>query len=88
MPELAALGPLYLSQSLLLSPPRTQGQYSNPRLWPLFARFGLGLAISDKKIIPRKTEYTEQLVYSGGILAVPRNRKGEKCSESSTMEQK
>jgi hypothetical protein len=58
----------------------------------------LGLAISDKKIIPRKTEYTEQLVCSGGIPAVPRNRKfsefhsepfrrGEKCLEFCTMEQ-
>ncbi len=35
----------------------------------------LGLAISDKKIIPWKTEWTEQLVCSGGIPAVPRNRK-------------
>jgi hypothetical protein len=35
----------------------------------------LGLAISDQKIIPRKTELTEQLVHSGGIPAVPQNRK-------------
>jgi hypothetical protein len=35
----------------------------------------LGLAISDKKVIPRKTEETQQLVYSGGIPAVPRKRK-------------
>jgi hypothetical protein len=33
---------------------------------------GIGLAISDKKIIPRKTE---KLVYSGGIPPVPRNAK-------------
>ncbi len=63
-----------------------------------FYHLPLGLAISDKKIIPRKTEYTEQLVCSGGIPAVPRNRKfsefrsepfrrGEKCSEFFTMEQ-
>ena len=35
----------------------------------------LGLAISNKNIFPRKTELTEQLLGSGGILAVPRNRK-------------
>ncbi len=35
----------------------------------------LGLAISDKKIIPRKTEYTKQKVIADGIPAVPRNRK-------------
>ncbi len=41
----------------------------------------VGLAISNKKIIPRKTEQTEQLVCSGGIPAVPRNRKlSEFCS--------
>jgi hypothetical protein len=33
------------------------------------------LAISDKKIIPRKTEQAEQLVYSDGIPAVPRDAK-------------
>jgi hypothetical protein len=32
----------------------------------------LGLAISNKKIIPRKTE---QIVHSDGIPAVPRKRK-------------
>jgi hypothetical protein len=35
----------------------------------------LGLAISDKKIIPRKTEKAEKLVYSDGIPPVPRNAK-------------
>jgi hypothetical protein len=34
----------------------------------------LGLGISDKKIIPRKTELTEQMVISDGIPAVLRNR--------------
>ncbi len=34
----------------------------------------LGLGISDKKIIPWKTELTEQMVISNGIPAVPRNR--------------
>jgi hypothetical protein len=59
----------------------------------------LGLGISDKKNIPRKTELTEILVYSGGIPTVARNRKlsefrseplrrGEKCLEFSTVEQK
>jgi hypothetical protein len=33
------------------------------------------LAISDKKIIPRKTELAEKLVYSDGIPPVPRNAK-------------
>ncbi len=52
-----------------------------------------------QKIIPRKTEFTEQFVCSGGIPAAPRNRKisefrsepfcrGEECSEFCTMEQK
>ncbi len=36
---------------------------------------GVGLAISDKKIIPRKTESTELMVNSGGIPAVPRKTK-------------
>ena len=36
---------------------------------------GLGLAISDKKIIPRKTEKAKKLVYSDGIPTVPRNAK-------------
>jgi hypothetical protein len=34
----------------------------------------LGLGISDTKIIPRKTEETEQMIISDGIPAVPRNR--------------
>ncbi len=33
----------------------------------------IGLGISDKKIIPRKTEYTEEMVISEGISVVPRN---------------
>ena len=37
--------------------------------------FRLGLGISDKKIIPRKTEQTEQMVISDGIPDVPRKRK-------------
>jgi hypothetical protein len=59
----------------------------------------LGLGISNKKIIPRKTEYTEQMVISDGITAVPRNRKlsefrsepfrgRENNSEFSSVEQK
>ena len=43
--------------------------------WFLAPITGLGLGISDKKIIPRKTESTEQMVISDGIPAVPRNRK-------------
>jgi hypothetical protein len=35
----------------------------------------LGLGISDKKTIPRKTEYMEQMVISDGIPAVLWNRK-------------
>jgi hypothetical protein len=35
----------------------------------------LGVGISDKKIIPRKTEETEQMVISDGIPTVPRKRK-------------
>jgi hypothetical protein len=35
----------------------------------------IGLGISDKKTIPRKTEETEQIAISDGIPAVPRNRK-------------
>jgi hypothetical protein len=34
----------------------------------------LGLGISDKKIILRKTESTEEMAISDGIPAVPRNR--------------
>jgi hypothetical protein len=56
----------------------------------------IGLGISDKKNIPRKTELTEILDYSGGIPTVARNRKlsefrseplrrGEKCLEFSTV---
>jgi hypothetical protein len=62
-------------------------------------QYWVGLAISDKKIIPRKTESAKQLVFSGGILTVLRNRKlsefrseplrrGEKCLEFCTVEQK
>jgi hypothetical protein len=35
----------------------------------------LGFGISDKKIIPRKTQLMEQMFISDGIPAVPRNRK-------------
>ena len=35
----------------------------------------LGLGISNKKAIPRNTEYTEQMVISDGIPVVLRNRK-------------
>jgi hypothetical protein len=59
----------------------------------------VGLGISDKKIIPRKTELTEQLVTSDGIPAVLRNRKfsefrsepfrgGENNSEFHPVDQK
>ncbi len=41
-------------------------------LFCILAQVGLG--ISDKKIIPRKTELTEQMVISDGIPAVPGNR--------------
>ncbi len=42
----------------------------------------LGLAISDKKIIPQKAELTEQMVYSDRNPAVPWKRKlSEFCSE-------
>jgi hypothetical protein len=35
----------------------------------------LGLGISDRKIIPRKTEQKEKMIISDRILAVLRNRK-------------
>jgi hypothetical protein len=41
----------------------------------IFENAGLGLAISDKKIITRKTEWKEHMVCSSGIPAVLRNRK-------------
>ncbi len=52
---------------------------------PLFSGWTvLGLAISDKKIIPWQTEWTEQLVCSGGIPAVPRIG-GHKIVNSQTV---
>ncbi len=43
-------------------------------LWSNMAYWLLGLWISDKKIIPLKTEQTEQMAISNGIPAVPWNR--------------
>ncbi len=48
----------------------------------------LGLGISDKKIIPRKTELTEQLVISDGIPVVPRNRKSRNSVPNPSAEEK
>jgi hypothetical protein len=52
---------------------RKDNSCATPRA--VFSNLKLGLGISDKNIIRRKTEETEQLVISDGILAVPRNRK-------------
>jgi hypothetical protein len=51
-------------------------------------RLRIGLGISDKKIIPRKTELTEQLVISHGILAVPRNRISRNSVPNPSAEEK
>ncbi len=48
----------------------------------------LGLGISDKKIIPRKTELTEQMVISNGIQAVPRNRISRNSVPNPSAEEK
>jgi hypothetical protein len=48
----------------------------------------VGLGISDKKIIPRKTELTEQLVISDGIPVVPRNRKSRNSVPNPSAEEK
>ncbi len=48
----------------------------------------VGLGISDKKIIPRKTEQTEQLVISDGIPAVPRNRNSRNSVPNPSAEEK
>jgi hypothetical protein len=50
--------------------------------------FRLGLGISDKKIIPRKTELTEQMVISDGIPAVPRNRNSRNSIPNPSAEEK
>ncbi len=49
---------------------------------------GVGLGISDKKIIPRKTELTEQMVISDGIPAVPRNRNSRNSVPNPSVEEK
>ncbi len=46
------------------------------------------MGISDKKIIPRKTELTEQLVISDGIPVVPRNRKSRNSVPNPSAEEK
>ncbi len=48
----------------------------------------LGLGFSDKKIIPRKTEQTEQMVTSDGIPVVPRNRKTRNSVPNPSEEEK
>ncbi len=48
----------------------------------------VGLEISDKKIIPRKTEQTEQMVISDGIPAVPRNRNSRNSVPNPSAEEK
>ncbi len=48
----------------------------------------LGLGISDKIIIPRKTELTEQTVISDGIPAVPRNRNSRNSVPNPSAEEK
>ncbi len=48
----------------------------------------LGLGISDKKIIPRKTEQTEQMVISDGIPVVPRNRNCRNSVPNPSAEEK
>jgi hypothetical protein len=48
----------------------------------------LGLGISDKKIIPRKTELTEQMVISVGIPVVPRNRNSRNSVPNPSAEEK
>ncbi len=48
----------------------------------------VGLGISDKKIIPRKTEQNEQMVISDGIPAVPRNRKPRNSVPNPSVEEK
>ncbi len=63
---------LCLFERMLRSEPRNQGQNQGLNI---FENAFLGLAISDQKIIPRKTEWMEHLVCSGVIPAVPRNRK-------------
>ncbi len=48
----------------------------------------IGLGISDKKIIPRKTELTEQMVISDGIPDVPRNRNSQNSVPNPSAEEK
>jgi hypothetical protein len=48
----------------------------------------IGLGISDKKIIPRKTELTEQMVISDGNPAVPRNRHSRNSVPNPSAEEK
>ncbi len=48
----------------------------------------LGLGISNKKIIPRKTEHTEQMVISDGIPAVPRKRNSRNSVPNPSVEEK
>jgi hypothetical protein len=50
--------------------------------------FWIGLGISDKKIIPRKTELTEQMVISDGIPAVPRNKNSRNSVPNPSAEEK
>jgi hypothetical protein len=52
------------------------------------AVFLVGLGIPDKKIIPRKTELTEQMVISDEILAVPRNRNSRNSVPNPSAEEK
>jgi hypothetical protein len=51
-------------------------------------RLCIGLGISDKKIIPRKTELTEQMVISDGIPTVPRNRNSRNSVPNPSAEEK
>ncbi len=53
-----------------------------------YGRQCLGLGISDKKIIPRKTELTEQMVIYDGIPAVPRNRISRNSVPNPSAEEK
>jgi hypothetical protein len=50
--------------------------------------YQLGLGFSDKKIIPRKTELTEQMVISDGIPVVPRKRKSRNSVPNPSAEEK
>ncbi len=62
--------------------------HSQSRLCILDNFLRLGLGISDKKIIPRKTEVTEQMVISDGIPAVPRNRNARNSVPNPSAEEK